>query len=101
MQTLSVEESKRRLPELVSLAYDKGEHTPIARNGAPVAWIMGERFMHGLGEFFNDIAEHYPALTDAVALVADARLRAEIEHGRDEYQRGEGIPLESSLRDYC
>lgn len=99
MQTISVEEAKCRLSELVSLACDRGEHTPIARNEEPVAWIVGEQFMRGLGEFLDHIAEHHPALADTVALLADTRLRADIEHGRDEHQQGEGIPLESILGD--
>lgn len=99
MKTISTEEARRRFSELVSLAYYKGAHTPIARNKQQVAWIVGEPFMRGLGEFFSYLEENHPALADTLALLADENLRGEVEQGLEAYWRGEAFPIEHILDD--
>jgi len=98
MTTVSTHEFRKRLSELLELAYYKNEPVHISRSGKPMARLVGEPTMQALEEIIDYIIENDPALADTLAIMVDDDIRDAIMQGRKEWEAGERIPIEEALK---
>lgn len=94
MSKISAHEARRNFSKLLELAFYKNRRIQIERNRKPMAWLVGEPFMQAVEEMIEHIIEHQPALADTLAITLDDDIRATIDRSREEWRKGQKIPLE-------
>ena len=97
--TIQALDARRRLGELLELAYYRGERFRIARKDKPMAWLVGEPFVKAISRAIDYIVKHEPALAETLEIMLDDELTGIIEQGTREVQAGKTIPIEKALED--
>jgi hypothetical protein len=79
---------------LLERVYYQSQQFQITRKDKPMARLIGEPFMQAIDE----LIESDPALADTLALMLNKEALETINQGREEYQKGEAIPIEEALK---
>lgn len=90
MTTVTTDQARKNLAQLLELAFYKNELIQIKRNQRPMGWIVGEPFMDALEMLLRE----NPGLADTLEILLNEELKASIDHSVEEGKAGKAIPIE-------
>lgn len=89
-------DARQQLGKLLEMAYYQNRQFQITRKDKPMARLVGERFMQAIEE----LVETDQSLADTLALMLNEEGLEIIQHSRQEYREGKGVPIEDVLKEY-
>lgn len=90
MTTVTTDQARKNLAQLLELAFYKNEMIQIKRNQRAMGWIVGKPFMDALEMLLGE----NPGLADTLDIFLDEKLKASIDRSIREGKAGKAVPIE-------